>query len=63
MHTYEIIVTRSGDWIMVDIPAIGQVTQADNPDEVERNARECIAVTTGEPIDSIEVVPSPDSVV
>jgi hypothetical protein len=47
MSSFDIDVTRDGGWWMVHIPALGGLTQARFPGEVELTAREYIAVTTG----------------
>jgi len=55
MSTFDIDVTRHGGWWTVYIPELGGVTQARFPREVERTAREYIAVRTGTPIDQVTI--------
>jgi hypothetical protein len=55
MPTYQIEVTRDGCWFMIHIPAIDGLTQARFPGEIDDMARDYIAVTTGTPIDEIDV--------
>jgi hypothetical protein len=47
--------TRDGGWWMVQIPKLGERTQARYPREVELMAREYIAISTGTPIDQVVV--------
>jgi hypothetical protein len=55
MHTYEIEVYRDGRWYMIHVPEIDQITQARHAGEIEDMARSLIAVSTGQPIDTIAV--------
>jgi hypothetical protein len=55
MHTYEIEVERDGRWFMIYGPEIDQLTQARHAGEIEDMARSLIAVSTGQPIDTIAV--------
>ncbi len=49
------LVTRDGGWWMVNIPKLGERTQARYPREVELMAREYIAISTGTPIDQVAI--------
>ena len=61
MHTYEVEVYHDCRWRMISIPEIDGLTQARWRGEVRSMARSYIAVSTGQPIDSIEVhIPSYD---
>jgi hypothetical protein len=55
MRTYEIEVYRKGRWYMIRVPKLDGLTQARHPDEIEDMARSYIAVSTGQPIDTIAV--------
>jgi hypothetical protein len=55
MHTYEIEVYRDGHWWMIYVPEIDQLTQARHPGGIEDMARSLIAVSTGQPIDTVAV--------
>jgi hypothetical protein len=55
MRVYGIEVSRDGDWWMIRVPEIDQVTQARHAGEVELMARELIAVSTGTPLDQVAV--------
>ena len=58
MKTYEVTVSRDERWWMVAVPELGGVTQARRLDEVERMAREYIAVSTDVPL-STDTLPGP----
>ena len=55
MKTYEVEVTREGRWWMIEIPGLDGLTQARRLDEVEKMAREYIAVTVDVPISQVAV--------
>lgn len=55
MSTYKAIVTRDGKWWMISIPELNELTQARRLGEVEKMARELIAITLDVPISTIEV--------
>ncbi|WP_410792906.1 type II toxin-antitoxin system HicB family antitoxin [Kribbella sp. C-35] len=55
MKTYEVTVSRDDRWWMVAVPELGGVTQARRLDEVERMAREYIAVSTDVPLSKVSV--------
>lgn len=55
MKTYEVTVSREGRWWMVAVPEIDGLTQARRLDEVERMAREYIAVSTDVPVSKVAV--------
>lgn len=55
MKTYEVTVSREGRWWMVGVPEIDGLTQARRLDEVERMAREYIAVSTDVPVSKVAV--------
>ncbi|MCW2685299.1 MAG: hypothetical protein JWR37_189 [Mycobacterium sp.] len=55
MSSFDIDVTREGGWWTVHIPALGGLTQARFPREVELTARKFIAATTGTPIDQVAI--------
>lgn len=55
MVSYDIEVTHDGRWYMIHVPAIGQLTQARHEGEIDQMARELIAVSTGTPINQIDV--------
>jgi hypothetical protein len=48
-------VYRDGRWYMINVPEIDQLTQALHRGEIEVMARELIAVSTDQPIDTIAV--------
>ncbi|MCW3494553.1 hypothetical protein [Microbacterium sp. SSM24] len=55
MKTYDITVTRDGEWWMVGIPEIDGLTQARSLEEVVPIAQDYIAVTLDIPITSFIV--------
>lgn len=55
MNSYEVRARRDGKWWMVEIPALNGLTQARRFNEVERMARDFIAVTQDIPIESVLV--------
>ena len=55
MTNYEAVVTREGRWWMIEIPELDGLTQARRLDEVERAAREYIAVTADVPLSRVAV--------
>ncbi|WP_427890842.1 hypothetical protein ACQHIV_01330 [Kribbella sp. GL6] len=55
MKTYEVSVRREGRWWMVAVPALDGLTQARRLDEVERMAREYVAVSTDVPLSKVAV--------
>lgn len=55
MKNFEAVVTREGRWWMIEIPELDGLTQARRLDEVERAAREYIAVTTDVPLSQVAV--------
>lgn len=55
MNSYEVRARRDGKWWMVEIPALNGLTQARRFNEVERMARDFIAVTQDVPIESVAV--------
>lgn len=55
MKTYAVTVSRDERWWMVAVPELGGVTQARRLDEVERMAREYIAVSTDAPLSKVAV--------
>jgi predicted XRE-type DNA-binding protein len=55
VKTYEVTVSREDRWWMVAVPELGGVTQARRLDEVERMAREYIAVSTDVPLSKVAV--------
>jgi hypothetical protein len=55
MKSYDAMVTREGRWWMIEIPELDGLTQARRLDEVERMAREYIAVTTDVPLSQVAV--------
>jgi predicted XRE-type DNA-binding protein len=55
MKSYDAVVTREGRWWMIEIPELDGLTQARRLDEVERMAREYIAVTTDVPLSQVAV--------
>jgi hypothetical protein len=52
---YNVTVTRDGRWWMIDIPELDGLTQARRLEDVEKTAREYIAVTTDVPLSSVQV--------
>ena len=52
---YQVRVERDGRFWVITIPALGGVTQAQFPGEIELMAREWIAVSQGIPIDKVKV--------
>jgi hypothetical protein len=55
MKSYEVAVTREGRWWMIAIPALDGLTQARRLDEVEKMAREYIAVTLDVPLSQVAI--------
>ncbi|HET6298565.1 MAG TPA: hypothetical protein VFG33_34650 [Kribbella sp.] len=55
MTNYEVAVAREGRWWMIEIPELDGLTQARRLDEVEKMAREYIAVTVDVPISQVTV--------
>ncbi|ONI72409.1 hypothetical protein BWI15_20455 [Kribbella sp. ALI-6-A] len=55
MKTYDALVTRDGRWWMIEIPELDGLTQARRLDEVEKMAREYIAVTLDVPMSQVAV--------
>ena len=55
MPEYQVEVTREGRWWMINVPAVDGVTQARRVSEVERMARELVAVSTYDRLDDITV--------
>lgn len=55
MKVYKAEVTRDGKWWMIAIPELDGLTQARRLGEVEKMAREFIAVETGTPIAKVAV--------
>jgi len=55
MKSYDAIVTREGRWWMIEIPELDGLTQARRLDEVEKMAREYIAVTLDLPMSQVAV--------
>lgn len=55
MSTYTAQVTREGRWWMVAVPEVDGLTQARRLSEAEQMARELVAVTTGQDVESVEV--------
>jgi predicted XRE-type DNA-binding protein len=55
MKSYGATVAREGRWWMIAIPELSGLTQARRLDEVERMAREYIAVTTDVPLSQVGV--------
>jgi hypothetical protein len=58
MKTYEAVVTREGRWWMIEIPELDGLTQARRLDEVEKVAREYVAVTLDLPMSQVAVAVS-----
>lgn len=55
MTRYHVTVKREGKWWMVAIPELDELTQARRLSEAGRMAREVIALSTGAPLDTVEV--------
>jgi hypothetical protein len=55
MKTYDVMVTRDGRWWMIEIAELDGLTQARRLDEVEKMAREYIAVTLDLPMSHVAV--------
>lgn len=55
MKRYKVNVTRDGRWWMIDVPEIGQLTQARRVDEIDDMARSLIAVSTDTPLTEVAV--------
>ena len=55
MKSYEVRVTREGRWWMIEIPELDGLTQARRLDEVEKMAREYVAVTLDVPLSQVAV--------
>lgn len=55
MKSYEVTVSREDRWWMIAIPELDGLTQARRLDEVERAAREFVAVTTDVPLSKVVV--------
>lgn len=55
MNEYEVVVVRDGKWWMVQIPALDGLTQARRLGEVEKMARDYVAVSRGIPTDDVVV--------
>lgn len=53
MKNYDAVVTRDGRWWMIEVPEVDGLTQARRLDEVEKMAREYIAVTLDLPISQV----------
>lgn len=58
MAHYDAQATRDGEWWTVTIPQLDGHTQAAHIDDVPQAAREFIAATLDEPIDTITVTVS-----
>ncbi len=56
MDRYQVVVTRDGRWWMISVPEIDGLTQARRLSEVERMARELIAVTLDVRLSEVAVV-------
>jgi predicted XRE-type DNA-binding protein len=54
-RNYEVTVRREGRWWMIAVPELDGLTQARRLDEVERMAREYIAVSTDVPLSKVAV--------
>lgn len=52
---YEATITREGRWWMVEIPQLDGVTQARRLDEVEKAAREYVALTADLPLSQVAI--------
>lgn len=52
---YDVNVTREERWWMIEVPAIGGLTQARRISEIEDQARSLIAVTTDVPLSAVEL--------
>ena len=55
MKSYEVTVAREGRWWMIEIPELDGLTQARRLDDVEKMAREYIAVTLDIPVSQAAV--------
>jgi hypothetical protein len=55
MKSYAVRVVREGRWWMIEIPELDGLTQARRLDEVEKMAREYIAVTLDVPLSQVAV--------
>jgi hypothetical protein len=55
MKTYDALVSRDGRWWMIEIPELDGLTQARRLDQVEKMAREYIAVTLDVPMSQVAV--------
>jgi hypothetical protein len=55
LSTYDVVVTPDDRWLMVSVPALGLLTQARHPAEVETMARSLIATSLDVSHDSFEV--------
>jgi predicted XRE-type DNA-binding protein len=55
MKSYDVTVTREGRWWMIEIPELDGLTQARRLDEVEKMAREYVAVTLDVPLSRVAV--------
>ncbi|GAB2606359.1 hypothetical protein [Kribbella endophytica] len=55
MKNYDAVVTRDGRWWMIEIPEMDGLTQARRLDDVEKMAREYIAVTLDIPMSQVDV--------
>ncbi|MFF0144026.1 hypothetical protein ATK36_4212 [Amycolatopsis sulphurea] len=55
MKTYQVTVTREGNWWMVHIPEIDGLTQARRLGEAPLMAREYIAASVGADLEDVEV--------
>jgi hypothetical protein len=55
MRDYKVEVSRDGRWWMINVPEIGQLTQARRISEIEDMASSLIAVSTDTPLTDITV--------
>jgi hypothetical protein len=55
MKSYEVTVAREGRWWMIEIPELDGLTQARRLDDVEKMAREYVAVTLDIPVSQAAV--------
>jgi hypothetical protein len=62
MNTYSATVTRDGGWWSIEVPEIGQVTQARRLGDIDLMARELIAVTLDVPLESVVVTATIDRI-
>jgi hypothetical protein len=53
MRDYKVEVTRDGRWWMINVPEIGQLSQARRISEIEDMARSLIAISTETPLTDI----------